>query len=62
MVVGRFGVRAVVGKGVCLVAVVSSQEFNQFHMVVCIVHAILLHPSLQSGVCWQSGGGGGDCG
>ena len=48
MVVGRFGFRAVVDKGgetcdqggvfdggVCLVAIVSSQEFKQFRVFLC---------------------------
>ena len=55
MVVSRFGVRAVVDKGretcdqggvfdggVCLVAIVSSQEFKQFRVFSCMLHAILL--------------------
>ena len=48
--------------GVCLVAIVSSQEFKQFHMCLCMFRGILLHLSLQTGVGWQSGGGGGECG
>ena len=75
MVVSRFGVRAVVDKGgetcdqggvfdggVCLVAIVSSQGFKQFRVFLCMLHAILFHLSLQSGVGRQSGGGGGECG
>ena len=46
----RVGWQSGGGGGDCLVAIVSSAKFKQFHMCLCMFRGILLHLSLQSGV------------